>query len=67
MNRGKARRNLYEGTLLEIYFKHYRKFHSLSQKQLDTWWLPIAAARLSEWLSLKEENSLLLIVTLFTN
>ena len=63
----KARRNLYEGNPLDVYFKHYRQFQSLSQEQLDAWRLPIAAARLSEGLSLKEENRLLSIVKLFTN
>jgi uncharacterized protein (TIGR02172 family) len=47
---------------VDVYFKRYREFQSLSQEQLDAWRLPVAAARLEEGLSLIEENHLLSIV-----
>jgi aminoglycoside phosphotransferase (APT) family kinase protein len=57
--------NLIQRLPLEVYFKRYRQFHSLSQEQLDAWKLPVAAARLSEGLSRIEENRLLSIVDSF--
>jgi uncharacterized protein (TIGR02172 family) len=47
---------------LDVYLKRYREFQSLSHEQLDAWRLPVAAARLSERLTLIEENRLLSIV-----
>jgi len=61
----KAIRNLIQSFPLDVYFKRYREFQPLSQKQLDAWQLPLAAARLSEGLSLTEENRLLAIVDSF--
>jgi uncharacterized protein (TIGR02172 family) len=58
----KAIRRLIQSFPIDVYFKQYRQFQSLSQEQLDAWRLPLAAARLSERLSLIEENRLLSIV-----
>jgi uncharacterized protein (TIGR02172 family) len=58
----KAIRNLIQSFPLDVYFKRYREFQSLSQEQLDAWRLPVATARLSEGLSLIEENRLLSII-----
>ena len=57
----KTVRSLIQSFPLDIYFKRYREFQSLSQEQLDAWRLPLAAARLDEGLSLIEENRLLSI------
>jgi uncharacterized protein (TIGR02172 family) len=57
-----AIRRLIQSFPLDVYFQRYRQFQSLSQEQLDAWRFPVAAARLSEGLSLKEENRLLSIV-----
>jgi uncharacterized protein (TIGR02172 family) len=61
-----AFRNLIQKFPLDLYFKRYQQFHRLSQEQLDAWKLPVAAARLSEGLSLREENRLLEIVDSYT-
>jgi uncharacterized protein (TIGR02172 family) len=61
----KAIRNLIQNFPLEVYFQRYRRFNSLSKEQLAAWQLPLAAARLSEGLSLIEENRLLSIVDSF--
>ncbi len=61
----KVIRNLIQSFPLDVYFQRYREFQSLSQEQIDAWRLPLAAARLSEELSLIEENSLLSIVDSF--
>jgi aminoglycoside phosphotransferase (APT) family kinase protein len=58
----KAIRRLIQSFPVDVYFKRYRQFQSLSQEQLDAWRLPLAAARLEEGLSLIEENRLLSIV-----
>jgi uncharacterized protein (TIGR02172 family) len=58
----KTIRRLIQSFPLDIYFKRYRELQPLSQEQLDAWRLPLAAARLSEGLSLIEENRLLSIV-----
>ena len=61
----KAIQSLIQNFPLDAYFKRYRQFRSLSQEQLDAWQLPLAAARLSEGLSLTEENRILSIVDSF--
>ena len=58
----KTIRRLIQSFPIDVYFKRYREFQSLSQEQLDAWRLPVAAARLSEGLTLIEENRLLSIV-----
>jgi hypothetical protein len=57
----KTIRSLIQSFPLDIYFKRYREIQSLSQEQLDAWKLPLAAARLSEGLTLNAENRLLSI------
>ena len=59
---GKAVQSLIQRFPLDVYFKRYREVQSLSQEQLDAWRLPVVAARLSEGLSLIEENRLLSII-----
>lgn len=58
----KAIRRLIQSFPLDVYFKRYRQFQALSQEQLEALKLPVAAARLSEGLSLIEENRLLSII-----
>jgi uncharacterized protein (TIGR02172 family) len=58
----KAIQSLIQSFPLDVYVKRYSQFQALSQEQLDAWRLPLAAARLSERLSLIEENRLLLII-----
>lgn len=58
----KTVRRLIQSFPVDVYFKRYRDFQSLSQEQLDAWRLPVAAARLSEGLRPIEENRLLSIV-----
>ncbi len=38
----KAFRNLIQSFPLDVYFKRYRQFQSLSQEQIDAWRLPLA-------------------------
>ena len=61
----KSIQSLIQNFPLDAYFKRYRQFRFLSQEQLDAWQLPLAAARLSEGLSLTEENRILSIVDSF--
>ena len=58
----KTVRRLIQSFPVDVYFKRYREFQSLSQEQLDAWRLPLAAARLSEGLRPIEEKRLLSIV-----
>lgn len=67
MEQRKIIRRLIQKFPINVYFNQYRQFQSLSQEQLDAWRLPVAAARLSEGLSLREENRLLAIVNSFTH
>lgn len=55
-------RKLIQSFPLDVYFQQYREFQSLSQEQLDTWKLPVAAARLSEGLRPIEKDRLMSIV-----
>ena len=67
MEQRKIIRRLIQKFPINVYFKRYQQFQPLSQEQLNAWKLPVAAARLSEGLSLREENRLLSIVNSFTH
>ncbi|MFD0698095.1 phosphotransferase family protein [Paenibacillus sp. GCM10027628] len=46
----------------DVYIKHYLSYSKLQIDDIDQWTLPIAAARLTEWIPDKEKDALILLI-----
>ncbi|MNO03939.1 hypothetical protein D3C81_2248000 [compost metagenome] len=44
--------------LTRTYLEHYLKLSGISRSELEQWMLPVAAARLIEWLPAQEKTQL---------
>jgi hypothetical protein len=49
-------------TINDIYLKHYLAYSNLQYSDIDAWLLPIAAARLSEWVPDEEKTLLVQLI-----
>lgn len=50
--------HLFENRIRKIYYKEYKKITGISDKEVEQWMLPVAAARLFEWISDHEKTKL---------
>jgi tRNA A-37 threonylcarbamoyl transferase component Bud32 len=44
------------------YVRHYLKYSSLQYEEIEKWLVPVAAARLTEWIPEKEKNKLVALI-----
>lgn len=49
---------LFQGYVYQIYYREYLKLSGLSEKAIEKWLLPVAAARLREWIPGSEKEAL---------
>ena len=55
--------NFVRGKFFDEYLKHYRRLTGVSKESIEQWEVPIAAARLIEWVPHQEKERLLGLVT----
>ncbi|EOI58209.1 aminoglycoside phosphotransferase family protein [Enterococcus gilvus] len=53
---------LFQKYIAKIYLSEYLNLSNSNKELLETWFLPIATARLSEWISPKEQKQLLQLI-----
>ena len=54
---------LFQKYIAKIYLSEYLNLSHSKKEVLETWFLPVATARLSEWVSPKEQKQLLQLIT----
>ncbi|HKM33335.1 MAG TPA: aminoglycoside phosphotransferase family protein [Lachnospiraceae bacterium] len=54
--------HFFENRIGKVYYKEYKRITGISDKEVEQWMLPVAAARLTEWISDHEKTKLLKFV-----
>lgn len=53
---------MFKKRIEKLYYKEYKKITGISDEEVEQWMLPVAAARLTEWISDYEKENLISIV-----
>jgi len=55
--------SLFQRHVGKVYYREYLKLSKLEEKEIEKWMLPVAAARLREWIPDSEKKALLAFIS----